>query len=352
MTKRIEWVDLTRASAILLVVLCHASHGIYQINDINFMENLTVTSQLSGLLMYSAGRIAVPLFLMISGYLLLKRHYDSQKTLNFWSKNCKHLFICCVIWCVIYEIFEIWVTHNITNPTDAIAGILFLKPLLLANYWFIPLIIGLYVLIPFVSKALEGYDLKVIIKPVMFFTLLAFIAPFIISILKIWGIKGLELQISLGFSGGMFGIYMVIGYLVKRNYFKKIKSKTLILTFIASFAAMIIIQMLFIKKGMIYTLWYDSVFLLVSSVSLFELASRIRRVRFYSAVYFLSKYSFAVYLIHILLRNSLLPHIQNLPLNNPLKVIILFVTVAISSYILAAIIAKIPYIGKYILYIR
>ena len=39
------------------------------------------------------GRIGVPFFLMITGYLLVDRVYDDQKVRKFWNNNCKSLII-------------------------------------------------------------------------------------------------------------------------------------------------------------------------------------------------------------------------------------------------------------------
>ena len=87
---RIRWIDLARAVAILLVVLCHATESVYQLNLEN-MTSLSFQSRVFGFACFTAGRLGVPLFLMITGSLLLSRDYDNDRIKSFWIKNWVHL---------------------------------------------------------------------------------------------------------------------------------------------------------------------------------------------------------------------------------------------------------------------
>lgn len=247
-----------------------------------------------------------------------------------------------MIWCIVYEIFSLLVLHSDTDFFTMIMSVLFLKKLDINHFWYLPMIIGMYILIPFVATALRNYDLKIITKPYYFFLFLTFICPFLIFILGIFGFDGLSVTISLGFSGGMYGIYLVSGYLVKKDYFKRFKSYHLFLGFTVSFALLVLIQLLAYKYDFKFDLWYDSIFLFLSGIALFELTSRIKNVRFYEIIMFLSKYSFAVFLIHNLFRLPLIPYFTALPFNFPLKAFLLTLTVLVLSYLLAFVISKIP----------
>ena len=97
---RIQWIDFARVLAILTVVFCHCLDNIYHIIDPNVVTTLSISSKIFVFGGYAIGRLGVPFFLMITGYLLLDRVYDSEKITGFWSRNCKHLLICTIIWCV------------------------------------------------------------------------------------------------------------------------------------------------------------------------------------------------------------------------------------------------------------
>ena len=121
---------------------------------------------------------------------------------------------------------------------------------------------------------------------------------------------------------------------------------------IISFAICVAFQYYAFIKGYDFFLWYEFPFILLGSFALFELCSRKESVRFYSPIKVLSKYSFAVFLIHNLFRLPLLPIVVDIPVTEPVKAIILWILLIIFSYIATVIIYRIPRFGKYILYMR
>ena len=101
---RIKSIDLLRTIAILCVVLCHATESIYQLNA-EYFSSLSFKSSCFSFFAFTIGRLGVPFFLMITGYLLLDRNYDTKKTLHFWKNNWLHLLFCTWIWFLLYDVF-------------------------------------------------------------------------------------------------------------------------------------------------------------------------------------------------------------------------------------------------------
>ena len=323
---RVEWIDFVRAIAILTVLYIHATDGIYIISSDAIM-NYTIYSRIFNFASLFIGRIGVPFFLMITGYLLLDRSYNDERVRKFWSKNCKGLIIVTVIWSVIYAISLQFITIGSSQINVSEAGNLFFS-----HMWYMPMIIGMYLSMPFVSSALE--------------------LPFITVILSMHGIQNVNIQYCLGFSGGVYGIYIILGYLVKKGLFKKYSSKLMGLIVLVSFLICVLFQYYSFTKGYEFFLWYEFPFVLTGSFALFELCSRMGKVRAFPLVSFLSKYSFAVFLVHNLFRLPLLPIVVELPFTEPVKAIILWILLIIFSYIAVVIIYRIPKFGKFILYMR
>lgn len=344
---RVEWIDLVRAIAILTVLYIHATDGIYIISS-DAILNYTVFTRVFNFASLFIGRIGVPFFLMISGYLLLGRSYDDERVRNFWEKNCKGLVIVTIIWAVIYAVSLQLVTINSSGSVNfAEAGNLFFS-----HMWYMPMIIGMYLSMPFVSVALEKFDSNTIWRATIVFSLLAFLLPFITLVLDMHGIQNVNIQYCLGFSGGVYGIYIILGYLVKKGQFKHYNNVKLGLIALISFMICLLFQYYAFTKGYEFALWYEFPFILSGSFVLFELCSRIGKVRAYPIVTFLSKYSFAVFLVHNLFRLPLLPIVVKLPYTEPVKAIILWILLIIFSYAAVVIIYRIPRFGKYILYMR
>ena len=349
---RIKWIDLTRVIAILTVIFCHCLDNIYHIMDPHNVYSLSITSKIFVFTGYSIGRIGVPLFLLITGYLLLDRTYDSAKTKRFWSRNCKQLIICTISWCIIYELFLIFFMKNDFKLISVIADILLLRPIEISHFWYMPMIIGMYILIPFVANSLKEFDKDIIIKPILFYLIICSIIPFLLVILKTFGIKGLSAQISIGFSGGIYGIYLITGYLIKKGLLNKIKSHILILAIVFCIIITVAFQIFEFNHKYTYILWYDIPFIFVISTCLFELISRIKNIPSYNLINFLSKFSFAVFLIHMIFRNILSDIFIKINIPAHFKVFLLWIILILISYTVSYLIYKIPKFGKYILYIR
>ena len=343
---RVEWIDLVRAIAILTVLYIHATDGIYIISS-DLILNYTLASRIFNFASLFIGRIGVPFFLMITGYLLLDRTYDDERIRKFWNSSCKGLIIVTVIWSIIYVLFLQVITLGSPEVNFAEAGNLFFS-----HMWYMPMIVGMYLSMPFVSSALEKFNVNTIYQATIVFTFLAFLMPFITLVCEMHGIKGVALQYCLGFSGGIYGIYIITGYLVKKGRFKHISSYKLVILAAISFLICVVFQYYAFRIHYDFSLWYEFPFVLLGSFALFELCSRMGSVRFYSGVKFLSKYSFAVFLIHNIFRLPLLPLVVILPYSEPVKAIILWILLIIFSFSAAAIIYRIPRFGKFILYMR
>lgn len=324
----------------------HATDGIYIISS-DAIVNYTIYSRIFNFASLFIGRIGVPFFLMITGYLLLDRSYDDERIRKFWNTSCKGLIIVTVIWAAIYVISLQFLTVGSAQVNYAEAGTLFFS-----HMWYMPMIIGMYLSMPFVASALKHFDVDTIYQATIVFTFLAFLLPFVTLICKMHGIDGVAIQYCLGFSGGIYGIYIILGYLVKKGKFKNVSSLKLWALAIVSFLICILFQYYAFVINYDFFLWYEFPFILLGSFALFELCSRVKTVRFYSWVTVISKYSFAVFLIHNLFRLPLLPLIVQLPFSEPVKAIVLWILLIALSFTAAAIIYRIPRFGKYILYMR
>ena len=349
--KRIEWLDLIRTIAIWSVVLCHATELIYTMN-LDYISTISIQSEVFLFFVFTVSRLGVPFFLMITGYLLLDRTYDGEKIRRFWKKNWLHLFVCTEIWFIIYEIFLIKVEHENISVLRVVSDLLFLHKVDMKHVWYMPVILGIYILIPFVANVLQNVRIKLLMFPLCFYFIFISGCPLLNVISNIYLDQPIELQLSLGFSGGMYGFYIILGYLLKRGMLKKIKSVYLCITAILCVVLGMGIQMWAYAKNYSYNIWYDSPFLYIASISLFELFSRVRTVKCYFWVNGLAKYSFAVYLIHMMVMMLLVRKMYILQTMQPVKVLILWLGSAILSYICVWCISKIPKLGKYILYIK
>lgn len=348
---RIQWIDFARAMAICMVVLCHAAEAVYPLLRTESILALPVPSRIFGIASFSCGRLGVPLFLMISGSLLLTRDYDDEGIKQFLKKKWLHLLICTLIWFTIYDIFLRCYYHESIDVFRYIEEMFFLRKVNMSHIWYLPTILGLYVTLPFVSTVLKKHSDRVFIFPLAFSTLYIFGAPTLYVIVKcLFPQVSLQSQFSEGFSGGVYGLTILYGYFIKKGVFEKIRTPYIAVVSIISFAEVVLIQLLAYQKGSSYTVWYDNLFLLIASVGIFELCRRMKHIYGYKVIKVISRYSFPIFLIHNVIRAMIRGQIALTSLRRTFQVLLIWAICFFASLLISWLISKIPRIGRYILY--
>ena len=352
MRARIQWVDYVRAAAICCVVLCHATEGIYDMN-LEQINEISASSRVFCYMSFTVGRLGVPMFLMITGSLLLGREYDENSIRSFWRNKWFHLLVCTLFWFAVYDILIHFGKHVDVGILQFVADLMFIHKVEMSHVWYMPMILGIYILIPLVSNMLIKFDLRMFCFPIIIFSFYSFVVPLIDEINQVIN-PGLAIsrQFSLGFSGGAYGLYLIYGYLVKIGIFKKVKSILLLIISMVALGGTVVLQIWSYRCGVGYNVWYDCLLLLIGSVCLYELGSRMHSTYGYSVVKCIADYSFPIYITHIIIRGLFKSRIRALPIMLPIKVLVLWNICMVMSLLLSILISRIPKFGKYLLYMK
>lgn len=342
---RIKWIDYARAVAIICVVLCHATEQVYKMN-LESIVPLPLSSKIVCFSFFTLGRLGVPFFLMITGYLLLSREYNYTKIINFWKTKWLQLLACSIFWIAVYDLFLIVYKHKEITIKTFLKDILFLNKVNMSHVWYLPMILGMYILIPFVASVVKNYDCRLFIFPVLFYTCYLFGSATLNTIIRVSN------QFSSGFSGDVYGIYIICGYFISKDLLKRINTFALMLISIIGFIATVYLQLLSYFKGTVYNVWYDNLFLFITSFCLFELSSRIKTYRAYNVIKEISHYSFPIYLTHNIVRSILGDKIIALTPIKPLQTLLLLICCFGYGLLLSFIISKIPKVGRYVLFMK
>lgn len=355
--RRIVFIDLLRIVAIVNVLLCHATEAIYSI-DAQVVRDATVYSRLFRIVSHSCGRIfGVPLFLMITGYLLLGKEYSDDGIRRFWKNNLLHLFICTEVWLLIYDLFMMYYEKRSLLWSDVIKDLLFIRSNDFSHVWYMPMIIGFYLFIPFASNAIiKIKDDRLLMLPFAIIFLFKSVSVFVNLCIRISGGQLISPQLSEGFSGGIYGLYISAGYLLKRKWSLERKHKISLLIVITGilFSSAYFVNTC-IYSNTDYFLWYDFPLVIISSALFFLLISQCKfnlPESIGCIITWLSKYTFAVYLIHNIIRYFVDDYIKSMSITDPLKVILMECVMLVGGYLAAFIISRIPVVGKYVLYVK
>lgn len=181
----IAWVDLLRIIACFLVVLAHACDPFVSKFDDNPSEFL------SGALLGSLVRSCVPLFVMISGVLLLPIKSDMG---TFYSKRAKRILIPLAFWSIVlpllYYLYLNFCIAGTVNPGIVMENYTLEATLtkmytFLFNFnydttplWYLYMLIGLYLFLPIISAWLTQASQRDI-KRFLYIWIISTIAPYI-----------------------------------------------------------------------------------------------------------------------------------------------------------------------------
>ncbi len=352
-SERIKWLDTARTFAIMLVILCHVTGDFYFFGGGDILER-SVSSQLFGFILFTFGRLSVPLFLFISGYLLLPRQYDNISILKFWKRNLLPLFIASEIWIVFYYSF---ICYFKSTPFSFIAlfkNMLFLGYENVSYLWYLSTIIGLYIFIPFAAITLQRININIIAVLLFIPLLYCFFIPTLNILFTSLEISVyLSPQFFLHFSGGVYGFYIIIGYFFQKQFFKKKNLFFLMTGLLSCVLLTALFQMALHHIGHPYTIWYDFILLPFASMFLFSIVQSYSLPSFLDSFWiYTAKYSFGIYLVHKVIQNVLEKYMPIKNLNTPVKIFIIYTLTFLISLFTVSVLSKIPVIRKYLFLIK
>ena len=151
MRERLWYLDWLRVVATFMVVTIHVSAGIIGIN-----YHDAPTTWLGANFYESLSRSSVPLFVMISGALLLGDQREISYS-HFLSKRVSKIFIPLVSWSLIYYIYQVfdhW--YPVFSVKQFIS--LFLTNGISVHFWFMYMILGIYLTTPIVKIFIQSCE--------------------------------------------------------------------------------------------------------------------------------------------------------------------------------------------------
>ena len=356
--KRIAWLDFARSLAIFSVVVVHSLEMVYKL-EFNDMMKIGEVSLIFRDIVFTFGRTGVPIFLALTGFLLLDRDFStSDKILKFYKKNLLPLWLTTVIWIVIYFIAGVLKGTMEADFVGLLKDVLFLRTYLMGHMWYMPMIIGIYVALPFVSNAIKNISSKVLAIPYCIVLFLYFVFSLISVLENSFGFDlELERKLDTTFLGGTYGVYIIFGLFCKRGDLKKIKTPVVWAISALGFVFTAFMIWLSNSRGYDFHLWYDFPGIFLASMFAFEGFSRMKLESKAAKlatplVTQISVVSLGMYFIHKPIINDISSFIVGLGFGRGITLVILVAVAFVSSFVIAFIISKIPVVKKLLLFIK
>jgi len=359
---RIVFLDYLRVIACLMVMLVHACEQYYFGSD-GGLRIETAGDAFWVTAIDSLCRVAVPLFVMASAYLLFPL---TRPTGEFFRRRFMRVVVPFLLWCVVY----IW--KDGSSPV----AVLFNFPMGTGGHlWFVPMLLGVYLLMPLLSPWAERAG-KREVQGWLFVWFLTLPFPFVRKLCEIlcgapafgaipylygecaWNPFG-----TFHYVSGFFG-YMLLGFYFRKFVPELSWKKTLVVGIpmllvgytvtalgfglripgggtypaTASYAAVVDLEMSWMYCSCGVGLMVAGIFLLIRKVTFSG--------SFYEKVICpLSEASYGTYLMHMLILVILAEHLKGV-LPTPVAIVLIAVGSFSVSSIVSILLRKIPIIGR------
>ena len=339
-------LDVIRTVAILLVVANHAIEMLfpfhYKTNGFELFCCMSFTRQFFQFFVFSMGRMGVPLFFMLTGFLLVTRDYDTkEKIVKFYKKKLLGLIFVWYVWILLYNVFLLLFEQKSFMIKDIILELLFIKIVPLMHAWYMNEVVIIYAIIPLLSYVLKkkGHA-RVFIIGILLATTLYLLSG------------GIPHAINY-VNKLMFIAYVIAGY-----YFcvtmKHPRKLICMAVFVIGLGAIIGWQIHGYLNSHPSCIWYTNPLLYITSLSIFSLLlmHKWEKGRFAAFVETISNFSFGIFLLHVPVMKitiSLIPELKDMTIMN---VVFLYLITVFACTLMILMISKMSRIGKFIFYIK
>ncbi|WP_447553426.1 acyltransferase [Vreelandella sp. EE22] len=310
---KIYWIDLCRVIATLGVIAIHASAtSFHQFSSIGAADWLSANA------IGAVSRISVPLFFLISGFLIITPNRDAPSLKGLW-RRVQRIGIPLVVWSTVLLSY---IYYYDRSTIDIVS--IFQKPAMY-HLWFVYALFGVYLLLPILQTITEFLIQR---RDYALYFLVLFMAVHCVPILLPNQLVNLTFPTGLL---GYAGFFIIGGYYkdyLTRHAISRPQLLLALLVFVAStLFTFVYTWMLSVQHGRAiqtaYIYFSPNVFL--ASLSFMVLISQVTPPRrlFEKAVHFVSERTFIIYFIHVVALEKLsagfsrylgLPDLAHLPL--------------------------------------
>lgn len=254
--KRIIYLDYLRVLAIFGVLLNHIS---------TFCNGGSVFNSSIAMFYNSLGRIGVPVFLMLTGILLLNNKLPIK---DFIKRRYPRVIIPFLFWIGLFILFKMFVLDPSLVGQKAITSAV---NSFFCDRWYVWMILGVYLVIPIFAAFIKGTKFE----GVKYFLIIWLITSILITISKIFDFKLYYLDLAI-FSGPIG--FLMLGYYLHYKEFNISPKKVVIISLLVFILFTLIktfisIDYLSISYSFRYYMFAEKSHLEIDIISIIQVAS-------------------------------------------------------------------------------
>lgn len=204
----------------MCVVSLHTVEGTVPLTRGIGAESATWMQILLFALVEGVSQLGVPLFLIITGYLMLHRRFNLSYLQTYWHRNLLPMLVAYEIWNAVLALNEFYVKHTFSLGAFLKASLFLGKPSM-SHMWFMQMIIGVYIVLPLlawiIAKAEENLAISFVGFVVGVITLFQIFIPSVAEFMSLIGFNiSLIPEIKLTGNRPYIIICLFAGYCLRR----------------------------------------------------------------------------------------------------------------------------------------
>lgn len=368
--KRQYYLDIARVLAILAISLNHTVSRSFAHFNHQMEEYLTIPLWLTVVKTVCAifSNLGVPLFLMITGVLILSKRMETAEDIKrFYKHNLLPLFVTTEIWLVlVYWYKGLFEGNTSILDTQGLWGsiqgmietMLFQNQVTFSSMWYMPMILCIYTTLPFViivkDKLSESKFSPILLLPAIILFLNTMVRPVINVLLHANGKPTLTSELREADLFSYFYLYIFAGYLVGKGYLSKLNGWCVGLLGALSFVLCCGFQFYAYTLPFDYVVSYQFPLLPICAAFLLESIRRtahsLRRLA--RPVTYLARISFGIYLMHMVVMTTLNSVMDYSGWNPAIKMLFMHTVSIVGSILIIAPLSKIKLFRKYLFLIK
>lgn len=348
-SKKFFYADLIRVLAVFMVMLIHSSATL-----LNKWDKLPFDYWMWGNAYDSLARASVPLFVMLSGALILGKQEDTR---SFFKKRFSKLLFPFAFWVAAYINWRIFYIGEVL-PVDKLIISIFTGPVYY-HLWYLYMVMGLYLVTPVLRKLLKVIEHHELNYLFILWFLWNAVLPLISYLIWLYAGYSVNLGIKIPMVAGYTGYY-ILGFCLAKREFPKSVVWGWTGIFLVSTALTFLGTWIFTDaaKGFQAILYdYFSLTVVLQAISMFILLKHMGEslegtvsagVR--NVMSLIGRYSLGMYLVHVMLLALFADGVFGFKLHGsafyPAYAVPLTACAAfILSFVIVALLAKIPFIS-------
>lgn len=339
--KRLVYMDWLRVLATIAVVTIHVSAGYVSVLDAN-----NASRWMAGNLFESISRASVPIFVMISGALLLKGTKDISVG-EFLQKRASKVIIPFIAWSAIFYAYGAYAGYFPASLKQGIKH--FLTDTIGGHLWFLYMIVGIYLITPLLKVFVKNAKKR----EIEYFLILWLYASVVVNLVKYY--YPINFNIELFYVTNYVGYFLLGYYLSNFDISKKWRNISYIGGFVGFISTFFITYFYTVKaNGQLEQFWYGYfapgvVLMAIGLFIFFKYAFQKSERELPLLFRFINQASLGIYILHFFLLNNLLymvfPKVNNhvhailaIPINVTITIVL--------SMVITLVLQRIPVLKK------